>query len=100
MVLAVEAGVPLPDVQQIVGHTTTEMTMQYFNPEKKHTAERVQRKMSGTVLGRVGGRWHEQIDSVSPSNITRSSLSVDDFLALLTNEQRKELASKLLANVG
>ena len=100
VVLAVEAGVPLPDVQQIVGHTTTEMTMQYFNPEKKHTAERVQRKMSGTVLGRVGGRWHEQIDSVSPSNITRSSLSVDDFLALLTNEQRKELASKLLANVG
>lgn len=50
VVLAAEAGVPLADIQRIVGHTTTDMTMEYFNPEKKHTAERVRRQMRGTVL--------------------------------------------------
>lgn len=50
VVLAIEAGVPLADIQRIVGHTTTDMTMEYFNPEKKHTAERVRRQMRDTVL--------------------------------------------------
>ena len=93
VVLAVEAGVPLPEVQQIVGHTTTEMTMQYFNPERKHTAERVQQRMRGTVLDGECARGG-LIDATTPTATSR--ISLDEVLAALTDEQRKELASRLL----
>ena len=93
VVLAVEAGVPLPEVQQIVGHTTTEMTMQYFNPEKKHTAERVQQRMRSTVLDGECARG-ELINATTP--IATSRISLDEVLAALTDEQRKELANRLL----
>lgn len=96
VVLAVEAGVPLPDVQQIVGHTTIETTLQYFNPEKKHAAERVQKKMRGTVLGGNCARG-EPIDVTTPS--ATSAISLDEAIATLTVEQRKELASRLLLGI-
>lgn len=80
VVLAHEAGVPLADIQRIVGHTTTEMTLQYFNPTKIHTADRVRRQMQGSVLG-------------TPS---RTDTAVEDIVALLSPEQRKKLALKLL----
>ena len=97
VVLAVEAGVPLPDVQQIVGHTTIETTMQYFNPEKKHTAERVQKKMRGTVLDGNCTRG-KKIDGTT--QIATPNISLDEVLASLTNEQRKELASKLILSLA
>lgn len=50
VVMAVENGVPIEDVQKIVGHTTVRMTMDYYRPTKQHAAERVKRQMSGTVL--------------------------------------------------
>ena len=51
VVLAVEAGVPIADVQSVVGHSTTETTTKYyFNPTAAHTAERVRRQMRDTVL--------------------------------------------------
>lgn len=50
VVLAVENGVPIEDVQKVVGHTTKKMTMDYYRPTKKHTAERVKKQMRGTVL--------------------------------------------------
>ena len=97
VVLAIEAGVPLPDVQQIVGHTTTDMTIQYFNPEKKHTAERVKQKMRGTVLGgKVTGRCQPIDNSIG---IAPSSIFVDNILATLTDEQKKDLALKLLEHI-
>ena len=49
-VLAVGAGVPLADVQKIVGHSADVVTMQYYNPTAEHVAERVRRQMGGTVL--------------------------------------------------
>lgn len=97
VVLAVESGVPLPDVQQIVGHTTTTMTMQYFNPEKKHTAERVQKQMRGTVLDGNCTRG-KKIDATT--QIATPIISLDEILASLTNEQRKELASKLILSLA
>ena len=50
VVLAVENGVPIEDVQKVVGHRTAAMTMDYYRPTKKHAAERVRRQMRGTVL--------------------------------------------------
>ena len=50
VVLAHEAGVPLADIARVVGHTTTDMTMQYFNPEKRHAAERLKTQLRGSVL--------------------------------------------------
>lgn len=50
VVLAHEAGVPLADIARVVGHTTTDMTMQYFNPEKRHAAERLKVQLRGSVL--------------------------------------------------
>lgn len=102
VVLAVEAGVPLPDVQKIVGHTTAEMTMQYFNPTAKHTAERVREQMRGTVLDGRRNRG-KAIDIQETAVLPDASAvapvarqSVDALIAGLTDDQRKELARKLL----
>lgn len=103
VVLAVEAGVPLPDVQKIVGHTTAEMTMQYFNPTAKHTAERVREQMRGTVLDGRRNRGNA-IDIQETAALPDASAvapvtakpSVDALIAGLTDDQRKELARKLL----
>lgn len=59
IVLAVEAGVPLADVQKLVGHTTADMTLRYFRPTEWHTAERVAKQMRkvGTILDtRLSGK--------------------------------------------
>jgi len=50
VVLAVENGVPIEDVQKIVGHASVKMTMDYYRPTKKHAAERVRKQMHDTVL--------------------------------------------------
>ena len=97
VVLAVEAGVPLPDVQKIVGHSTAEMTMQYFNPTAKHTAERVKRQMRGTVLDGRHKRIGATVDvTADTAAVVPSKPSVDDFIASMSEDQRKELARKLL----
>lgn len=51
VVLALNEGLPLEDVRRIVGHTTADMTLEYYNPTKTIAAERFRRKMSATVLG-------------------------------------------------
>lgn len=91
VVLAIEAGVPLPDVQKIVGHSTAETTMQYFNPVRKHTAERVRRQMGGSVLN---GR-NPALPAAEPP-AKPAKLSLDDLVAGLTERQKKALARKLL----
>lgn len=97
VVLAIEAGVPLPDVQKIVGHTTAEMTMQYFNPTAKHTAERVKRQMRGTVLDGRHKRIGATVDvTADTAAVVPAKPSVDDFIASMSEDQRKELARKLL----
>ena len=63
IVLAVEAGVPLADVQKAVGHTTADMTLRYFRPTERHAAERVAKQMRkvGTILDtRLDGRTDAQ----------------------------------------
>lgn len=51
VVLALNEGLPLEDVRRIVGHTTADMTLEYYNPTKTIAAERFRRRMSATVLG-------------------------------------------------
>lgn len=50
VVLALNEGLPLEDVRRIVGHTTADMTLEYYNPTKTIAAERFRRRMSATVL--------------------------------------------------
>ena len=98
-VLAVENKVPIEDVQKILGHTTVKMTMDYYRPTAKHTAERVKRQMRGTVLDGRQKRISETIDAdtgavaVVPVN---DKPTIDAFISELTDDQRKELTRKLL----
>ena len=94
VVLAVEAGVPLADIARVVGHTTAEMTMQYFNPEKKHAAERVRAQMAGGVLDGTPRKGRKRIGATAA--VVPAKPTVDDIIAGLTERQRKELAAKLL----
>lgn len=84
VVLAVEAGVPLPDVQKIVGHTTADMTLQYFNPTKRHAAERIRQQLKGTVLNNA----RTPVALIPPSNIPAN------VWAILTDEQKALLSNK------
>jgi len=74
------------------GSTASLRPKEYFNPERKHAAERVRRQMRGSVL-----------DEDTPAEIgapqaavVPAAPSVDDVIAALTEDQRKELARKLL----
>lgn len=97
VVLAVENGVPLEDVQKIVGHTTARMTMDYYRPTKKHAAERVKRQMRGTVLDGRHKRIGATVDvTADTAAVVPAKPSVDDFIASMSEDQRKELARKLL----
>ena len=50
VVLAITNEVPLELVRRIVGHTTVDMTLEYFNPTSRIVAETARRNMSGSVL--------------------------------------------------
>lgn len=95
VVLATEAGVPLADIARVVGHTTTDMTMEYFNPERKHAAERVRRQMRGTVLD-GDANTRQAIENAENTPVVASAPSLDDFINGMTETQRKALAARLL----
>ena len=104
VVLAYEAGVPLADVQKVVGHSTVEMTLQYYNPDKKLVAERVRQRMAGSVL-----------DVARPKSITRppknsliladknaaqkQARTIDDLIAGMSKKQKQALMNKLVASM-
>ena len=89
VVLALDAGVPVEKVRQIVGHGEAETTIDnYYNPTKAHEAERVRQQMRGTVL--EGRRKGEVIPARAPVP------SLDDIVAGLSVRQKKALARKLL----
>ena len=103
VVLAVEAGVPLPDIQKIVGHDATTTTLEYYNPTARHTAERVRQQMRGTVLAHRRSKGnviclHETaaLPNAPAAAPIEAKPSVDALIAGLTDNQRKELARKLL----
>lgn len=96
VVLAAEAGVPLADIARVVGHTTTEMTMQYFNPDKRHAAERVRAQMAGTVLdGTTNGR--KRIGARTA--VATANPTVDDIIARMNKKQKQAFMAKLLESM-
>ena len=50
VVAALTAGVPLEVVRRIVGHSTADMTLEYFNPTKRIMAETVRRRLAGSAI--------------------------------------------------
>lgn len=100
VVMAVDAGVPVAKVQAIVGHADTKMTLDYYRPTKAHEAERVRQQMRGTVLeagtdrpAAIGATVDVTADTAA---VVPAKPSVDDFIASMSEDQRKELARKLL----
>ena len=94
VVLAIEAGVPTADVQKIVGHTTLRMTLDYYRPNLAHTAERIRRQMKNSIL--AAPEPVREIVDASPNTPAPATISKDDFIASLSEEERKDLARKLL----
>lgn len=87
VVLAVNAGVPVETVQLIVGHSTAQMTMEYYNPTAQHAAERLRSAMTNTALG---GNADSGIITVSPVALA---------LAVLPAATR-ETAERIIAAAG
>lgn len=79
VVLALNEGLPLEDVRRIVGHTTADMTLEYYNPTKTIAAERFRRKMSATVLG-VG----DEDGRPTTHGTVKPVAGGDDLLSLVT----------------
>ena len=95
--LALQYGVPIEDVRKIVGHTTKRMTEDYNRANKQHAAERVKRQMAGSVFDVPKPAIGETIeaDTAAVAPVTAKP-SVEAFIEGLTDDQRKELARKLL----
>lgn len=103
--MALQYGVPIEDVRKIVGHTTARTTEDYNRAGKQHAAERVRRQMRGSVLDAPKLTIKETINAdpaalpapdVAKVAPVAAKPSVDDFIASMSEDQRKELARKLL----
>lgn len=105
VVTALNAGVPIEMVRRIVGHSTTRMTEEYFNPTKSIIAEVMKRKMSNSVI--TGGSKKPKLTTKAPTTTrtpklidTTSNSGSDDILALvskMTEEEREQLKKLLCA---
>jgi len=90
VILALQAGVPVEDVRRIVGHGEAETTLvYYYNPESKHAAENLRKRMKGSVLDGNCKRLAVNVP-------VKAKPTVDELIAGLSAEQKKELARKLL----
>lgn len=100
VVLALQNGVPVNDVSRIVGHGDVETTLQnYGNTSKEVVAERTRERMRGTVLetGTASKAIGATVDVPADGTaLAPAKPSVDDVIANMTEDQRKELARKLL----
>jgi len=92
VVLAVQAGVALPDIQKIVGHSEVEMTMQYYNPTRRHAAARLAQKMQQSVLNQAEKPAQDSSRALrAPCNIPA------EVWAILTDTQKAQLLNKTKA---
>ena len=105
VVLAGEAGVPLSDVQIVVGHTSEKTTSKhYYNPTELHAAERVAKQMRkvGTILDtRLDGKAAQALplrdgaDGEAPA-----ALPLPTAQTAQTAEARAEQIKALVANMS
>jgi integrase len=91
VVLAVEAGIPLEDIRKIVGHTTVEMTEEYYNPKEENVMDRTRKQMQERTSV-LDGDLPAASTETAPAPIKPS---LDDLLDNLTTEQRLALIAKL-----
>ena len=75
VVTALNAGVPIEMVRRIVGHSTTRMTEEYFNPTKSIIAETMKRKMATSV---IGGRTETPIVTLETETFTLPHLKLTE----------------------
>lgn len=87
VVMAVDAGVPVAKIQQIVGHADTKMTLDYYRPTKAHEVERVRAQMAGTVL-------EPQTTAPAPA-----VPSIDAIIAGMSKKQKQAFMNKLIASM-
>lgn len=92
VVLAINAGVPLAYVRKVVGHTTTKMTLEYFNPLKDHAADVVAKKL-GSAFAEMLAADGETIDEEAEA---LPAPSLDSQIAALSEDEKKALVKKLL----
>ena len=102
VVLAAKSGVPLSDVQKLVGHTTIRTTLRhYYNPTKLHAAKDAERtiKAAGSILTtRLDGKPDAQ--ALPPPTATAATpTNAKDLKALverMTEDERSDLFRTLL----
>lgn len=103
VVLAVEAGVPLAYVEKAVGHSTVEMTLQYFNPTGKHVAGVMGQKLAGTFAKAIETNVGAiDISEALPVIQQREkiALTAESVIGKLSNEEKKKLRRRLLEEAG
>lgn len=92
VVLAVEAGVPLAYVEKAVGHATTNMTLQYFNPTGQHAAATIGNRLGSALAATLADNG--EIVEERPAALPAPSL--EEQIDALPAEQKKALARRLL----
>lgn len=105
VVLAAKSGVPLADVQKLVGHTTIRTTLlHYYNPTKLHAAQDAERALnaSGSILTtRLDGRTDNR--ALPTAATTATPTNAKDLKALverMTEDERSALFNTLLGYNG
>lgn len=88
VVLALMRGVPLELVRRIVGHSTVEMTLKYFNPTEAHVAELFSSSFKSPGIGGWGTPARKIISEAA-------SAVASALLNSLTNEQKEALKAQL-----
>ena len=98
IVAALDSGVPVEKVRQIVGHGECETTIaNYYNPTKEHEAARIRAAMENTAIGKRTGR--DGGKNIATTMPVRAEPSVDDLIAGLSKKQKQELIARLAASI-
>ena len=94
VVLMLDNGVPLDTVRQLVGHTTSDTTLIYFNPTEKQAAEKARRIIARR--NRAGARGARHLTLPPPGAKNAAEATLDALRAALANlgedDRRKLLA--------
>lgn len=97
VVLMLDEGIPKEDVQAVVGHSTFDMTMRYYNPTEKQRVARMRK-----ALGHGRRKAPKAIGCASATPAAPAGVpavaapSIDSLVANMSEAQRKALAAKLL----
>ena len=83
VVQALANNIPVEIVRRVVGHSTIDMTLEYFNPTKRIMADTMRKKMQGSILS---GTQTPQIEAQS---------NLASLVANMTPAEREQLKALL-----